>query len=201
MSKNSAPRRWRRFEIFSARGKHAIVVGGSGLYVKALTHGLSPLPGADPKLRAAIERAESSKNCAGSCSSLIREGAAQIDLKNRRRVDRARSRFVCSPANQLSAQLSRIAERGEPRPASALQRAFSSFAIAQELYERINRRVEKMFAEGVVEEVRALRRSRPDRGKSARACAKFARCSPAKFPRRNASPKSSRPPGAMPKDS
>src|SRR6187399_640716 len=27
-----------------ARGKLAIIVGGSGLYVKALTHGLSPLP-------------------------------------------------------------------------------------------------------------------------------------------------------------
>src|SRR4029453_2175023 len=37
-------------EIHS-RGKLAIVVGGSGLYIKALTHGLSPAPGADPKLR------------------------------------------------------------------------------------------------------------------------------------------------------
>src|SRR4029453_3033164 len=37
-------------EIHS-RGKLAIVVGGSGLYIKALTHGLSPAPGRDPKLR------------------------------------------------------------------------------------------------------------------------------------------------------
>src|SRR4029453_13218649 len=35
-------------EIHS-RGKLAIVVGGSGLYIKALTHGLSPAPGRDPK--------------------------------------------------------------------------------------------------------------------------------------------------------
>src|ERR1044072_3168859 len=35
-----------------ARGKLAIVAGGSGLYVKALTHGLSRLPAADPNLRA-----------------------------------------------------------------------------------------------------------------------------------------------------
>ena len=33
------------------RGKLAIVVGGSGLYLKALTHGLAPLPPVDPKLR------------------------------------------------------------------------------------------------------------------------------------------------------
>ena len=34
------------------RGKLAIVTGGSGLYIKALTHGLSPLPSADAALRA-----------------------------------------------------------------------------------------------------------------------------------------------------
>src|SRR5438876_11186382 len=34
-----------------ARGKHAIVAGGSGLYLKALTHGLSQLPGTNRALR------------------------------------------------------------------------------------------------------------------------------------------------------
>src|ERR1700730_14811391 len=40
-------------EIHS-RGKLAIVVGGSGLYIKALTHGLSSVPAADPDLRAKL---------------------------------------------------------------------------------------------------------------------------------------------------
>src|SRR5436190_7694386 len=40
-------------EILS-RGKLAIVVGGSGLYIKALTHGLSDAPVADPDLRAQL---------------------------------------------------------------------------------------------------------------------------------------------------
>src|SRR5712671_4367243 len=40
-------------EIHS-RGKLAIVVGGSGLYIKALTHGLSSAPSADPDLRAQL---------------------------------------------------------------------------------------------------------------------------------------------------
>ena len=38
-------------EEIHSRGTAAIVVGGSGLYVKSLTHGLAPLPQADPKLR------------------------------------------------------------------------------------------------------------------------------------------------------
>ena len=38
-------------EEINSRGKLAIVVGGSGLYIKALTHGLAPLPESDPQLR------------------------------------------------------------------------------------------------------------------------------------------------------
>src|SRR5437762_12077007 len=35
----------------NSRGRLAIVVGGSGLYIKSLTNGLAPLPEADPRLR------------------------------------------------------------------------------------------------------------------------------------------------------
>src|SRR4051812_5690519 len=38
------------------RANPVIVVGGAGLYVKALTHGLAKLPGANPKLREKLER-------------------------------------------------------------------------------------------------------------------------------------------------
>ena len=41
----------RAIEEIHSRGKLAIVVGGSGLYIKALTHGLAPVPQFDPKLR------------------------------------------------------------------------------------------------------------------------------------------------------
>src|SRR5437867_7131687 len=41
----------RAIEEIHSRGKLAIVVGGSGLYIKALTHGLAPVPKFDPKLR------------------------------------------------------------------------------------------------------------------------------------------------------
>src|SRR5881398_1351528 len=41
----------RAIEEIHSRGKLAIVVGGSGLYLKALTDGLAPVPEFDPKLR------------------------------------------------------------------------------------------------------------------------------------------------------
>src|SRR6266576_3312538 len=39
-----------------SRGKSIVVVGGTGLYVKALTHGIAKLPAANPELRAKLER-------------------------------------------------------------------------------------------------------------------------------------------------
>src|SRR4051812_17656983 len=41
----------RAIEVINLRGNLAIVVGGSGLYIKTLTHGLAPLPESDPELR------------------------------------------------------------------------------------------------------------------------------------------------------
>src|SRR5881296_4360431 len=44
----------RAIDEIHSRGKAVIVVGGSGLYIKALTHGLAVLPQVDPKLRAKL---------------------------------------------------------------------------------------------------------------------------------------------------
>src|SRR6266404_3452965 len=71
-----------------ARKKPALVVGGSGLYVRALTHGLSPLPGADPKLRAQLNKL-SLEELRRQLVDLDPESARKVDLKNRRRVVRA----------------------------------------------------------------------------------------------------------------
>src|ERR1700731_2106903 len=71
-----------------ARGKPAIVVGGSGLYVKALTHGLAQLPGANEKLRKKLELA-TSQELLRSLRALDPATAEKIDPQNRRRLIRA----------------------------------------------------------------------------------------------------------------
>ena len=75
-------------EDISSRGKLAIVVGGSGLYIKALTHGLVPLPESDPKLRAKLN-AMSLDDLRSQLAELDPKTARKIDMKNRRRVVRA----------------------------------------------------------------------------------------------------------------
>src|SRR5437870_12223262 len=74
-------------EIHS-RGKLAIVVGGSGLYIKALTHGLSRAPVADPDLRAQLNEL-CLEDLQNKLRNLDPETAGKIDLKNRRRLVRA----------------------------------------------------------------------------------------------------------------
>ena len=130
-----------------ARGKPAIVVGGSGLYVKALTHGLSKLPSADRKLREKLEQA-SAEELFTRLSELDPDGAGNIDRKNKRRLVRAVEICLLS-GKPFSAQ------RTEWKDAPSFNGVLV-FRERAELYDRINRRVEKMFADGVVEEVRAL---------------------------------------------
>jgi tRNA dimethylallyltransferase len=130
-----------------ARGKPAIVVGGSGLYVKALTHGLSRLPSANPQLREDLEKA-SAEELFARLAELDPAGADKIDRKNKRRLVRAVEVCLLS-GKPFSAQRT----KWDDTPSFNGVLVFRERA---ELYDRINRRVEKMFADGVVEEVRAL---------------------------------------------
>src|SRR5437588_11531460 len=72
----------------NSRGRLALVVGGSGLYIKALTHGLASLPEADPRLREQLN-AMSLDELRTRLAELDAEAARMIDTKNRRRVVRA----------------------------------------------------------------------------------------------------------------
>src|SRR5260370_18416996 len=78
----------RAIDEIHSRGKVAIVVGGRGLYIKAITHGLAPLPESDPKLRERLN-AMSLDELHTQLAELDPEAAQKIDLKNRRRVVRA----------------------------------------------------------------------------------------------------------------
>jgi tRNA dimethylallyltransferase len=135
-------------EEIIARDKPVIVVGGTGLYVKALTHGLATLPGANSKLREKLERTTSEELFRSLCA-LDPDGAAKVDRQNRRRLIRAVE--VCLLTGKPFS-LQRI-EWNQSLPENGL--LLSRERI--ELYARINQRVEEMFATGVVEEVRAMK--------------------------------------------
>jgi tRNA dimethylallyltransferase len=72
----------------AARGRVPIVVGGSGMYLKFLTHGISPVPASDPATRAALD-SRSTEDLVAEFQNLDPLGAARTNLSNRRYVIRA----------------------------------------------------------------------------------------------------------------
>ncbi len=140
----------RCLQAISLRSKTVIVVGGTGLYVKALTHGLSPLPEADPATRAELEPL-TAPALLTRLRTLDPLAADTIDPHNKRRLIRAVE--VCLLTGQMfsshqdlwSRELSDQAPNG----------VFLVRSKA-ELHARVECRVASMFARGLVEEVRAV---------------------------------------------
>lgn len=136
-----------------ARHGSAVLVGGSGLYIDAVVKGLDPLPVSDPRLRERMQQ----RVAAGQLPELARELAAldpdthaRIDQRNPHRVIRALE--VCLLTGRpYSAQRSGAADRADLRIARiALDLPRNA------LYARIDARVDRMIADGLVEEARAL---------------------------------------------
>lgn len=132
-------------EAIHRRGKLAIVVGGSGLYLKALTHGLAPLPAVDAKLRADLN-AFSLDELNMRLLAVDPLGAETVDSQNKRRVVRALEIFA-QTKTPASAQRSQWEKNAEAAPGIVVLRE------REELYARIDRRVEEIFRAGVQEEV------------------------------------------------
>ena len=135
------------------RGVRPIVVGGTGLYVRALLDGLDLDGGApDPARRAALNaRAAGPQGLAGMAEELRRrdpEGAAGIDLRNPRRVVRALE--IVEARGTLSARR----REGATRPSVRI-----GLDVAADRHRRwVTERAQAMFRAGLVEETRAALR-------------------------------------------
>jgi tRNA dimethylallyltransferase len=132
----------------AARGRMPIVVGGSGLYIKALTHGLSPLPAASPQLRGLFQHLSPGEKIVWLLQR-DPEAATTVNLRNPRYVERALE--ICLLTGCPQSGLRRSFEQAEPQVNGVI------FVWDREaLYRRINQRTLDMFAAGIVEEVRTL---------------------------------------------
>lgn len=137
-----------------ARGKLPIVVGGSGLWLRALLRGLVRLPKVDPELRARLHgeaEREGSRILHARLAALDPQGASQIHENDRVRIVRALEVHAQTgrPLGELRAEHA----LGAPRYRAL--RVVLDWPHA-ELHERIRVRTEAMFAQGFIDEVRAL---------------------------------------------
>lgn len=135
-------------DAIHARGNIPFLVGGSGLYVRAVLDGLT-IPRVEPDR---ARRAELDREDAATLYARLKEcdplAAAKIDPRNKRRVIRALE--VCERTGKPISEL-----QMQRAPNYRILRIGLTMPRAQ-LYERINARVDAMIANGLVDEVRGL---------------------------------------------
>ncbi|MGH8704439.1 MAG: tRNA (adenosine(37)-N6)-dimethylallyltransferase MiaA [Burkholderiales bacterium] len=139
-----------------SRARLPLLVGGTMLYYRTLAEGIDDLPAAQPALRAAIEADAASRGWPALHAEL-----AKVDPA-------AAKRLATNDAQRIQRALEVYRVTG--KPISALQRKEKSplpfelkaFAIVPgdrvELHRRIAERFDQMLKDGLVEEVRELRR-------------------------------------------
>ena len=138
-----------------SRGRTPLVVGGSGLYLRALTEGLDDAPDADPALRAELE-AMGRERVLDDLRRADPEAAARIGPHNFRRLVRALE--ICRLTGRKSSDLRRewIAASGSDDIASRRPLMHGLERDRADLYARCDARVGVIFRAGLVDEVRSL---------------------------------------------
>lgn len=139
-------------ELFKTHNQ-VVMVGGSGLYIKAICEGFDEFPEVTPEIQQKV-RAQFEENGMDWLQEKLKQADPvyyqQVDINNPQRLLRALEVFESS---------------GQPfssfRKAGVRKRPFNILKVGlawprEQLYNRINMRVDMMLAEGLVDEVKAL---------------------------------------------
>ena len=136
------------------RGKLPMIVGGTGLYYRALTRGLFPGPGADDELRARLTRIASRRGVECLHRMLQRAdpaSAIRIMPRDLKRIVRALEVYFAT-GQPLTAHFAQTASLIADCDVVAIALRLPSELTA----ERVARRVDQQFARGIVSEVQGL---------------------------------------------
>lgn len=143
-------------QALAARGRVPLLAGGTGLYFRALLEGLSPMPEADPAVRASLRARADAEGWGALHADLARvdpEAAARIHATDPQRISRALEVHALSGRPITDFQ-------SAPRqrfPFRVLKLVLAP-ADRADLHARIAARFDAMLAQGFLDEVRALRR-------------------------------------------
>ncbi|MDY7095261.1 MAG: tRNA (adenosine(37)-N6)-dimethylallyltransferase MiaA [Acidobacteriota bacterium] len=141
-------------EQIEARGRAALVVGGSGLYIRALFEGISPIPPGDPKIRRRLRQRldeEGLEVLQGELSEVDPVTAGKINDGDAQRVLRGLE-VALATGRPLSSWVASRPFGSEPLPAVKV-----GLTLPREvLYDQIERRARKMVAEGWLDEIQRI---------------------------------------------
>lgn len=144
----------------SARGRSAIVVGGTGLYFRALTRGLAEIPEIPAFARRIAER-----EFAQMGEAAFRKRLGEVDPAAVLRIapgDRQRLVRAWEVWSTTGRSISDLQASGAPALAPGAWRSVALEPPREALYARCDARLAAMVADGAVEEVAALLRRRLD---------------------------------------
>lgn len=136
------------------RNMVAIIVGGTGLYFKALTQGLAEMPDIDADVRAALQARAASEGAPALHADLVRvdpQTAARLEQNDAPRIIRALEIFETTGESITSFQANT-----KPVLAAEEWRGLALTPDREALYAGINTRFEKMLDTGALDEVRAF---------------------------------------------
>lgn len=139
-------------ELFTVHND-IVMVGGTGLYIKAFAFGLDEMPPSSATLRASLQSAYAMNGIAWLQAELTRLDplyAAGGEMQNPRRMLRALEVFHLTGRSIRSFQTGAVAERPFDMEWTLLDMPRA------QLYARIDHRVDAMMAAGLLEEVRGL---------------------------------------------
>ncbi len=146
-------------EMLLSQGRIPLIVGGTGLYIRALTRGIFAGPSADAELRSRLLAMEEATRGALYASLLEVDpyAAEKIGKNNIRRLVRAIEVHI-----QCGSTISALQrELTSPLPYEFIKIGLTR--EREELYRMIDMRVDAMFREGLVSEVETLLGMNPDR--------------------------------------
>jgi tRNA dimethylallyltransferase len=135
-----------------SRGKTPVITGGSGLYLKFLTHGAAPLPSGDAALRAEMD-ARPLEDLVAELTALDPVEASRTALQNRRFVSRALE--ICLLSGKKASDL----RDGWEKQTADISSRLKGIVIQRtrpDLHTRIALRTHAMLEGGALEEVAAL---------------------------------------------
>lgn len=139
--------------LFAEGHETLVMTGGSGFYIDAVCYGLDDFPEADPDLRASLSdrlRTEGVDNLRQELRRLDPESYAAIDIANGQRVIRALEVCLMTGRKFSSFKNFRVKQRDFDIEKVGISRP------REVLYDRINRRVDAMMENGLLEEARRL---------------------------------------------
>lgn len=137
------------------QGRLPVIIGGTGLYFKALTGGLSAMPAIDDALRQNLRQREAEEGAARLHQELVRldpEMAARLNPADGQRIIRALEVMLTTGRSIADYQ----SEAGPMIVDPARAQKWVVLPERALLHARINRRFERMMDMGAVEEVKAL---------------------------------------------